>query len=1031
MTINISSLKYIVLLVFSFFSISTIAQSDFENLKPLSSIYETDSTWADSLMAGMNQEQRIAQLFMVAAYSNLGDAEEKKILNLIEQYNIGGLIFFQGNPLEQARLTNLYQSKSDCPLWIGIDAEYGLGARLDQTLKFPQQITIGAIQDNNLLFQLGKEMAAECRRLGVHVNFAPVLDINSNPKNPVINSRSYGENKYNVAAKGIAFSSGLQAGGVVAVGKHFPGHGDTDLDSHYDLPIVDRSRAMLEEQELYPFRRSIEAGIGGIMVAHLNVPALDKMMKVSTLSKPIVTDLLKHDLGFKGLVFTDALNMKGVRKYYKSGVVDAKAAIAGNDVLLFSEDVPKAIQEIKAAITRGELTQAEIDESCLKILKTKYWLGLNKYKPVCTEYLVSDLNVQQALNLRRKLIEEAITVVRNKNDLLPLERLDTLRIASVAMGENQPNDFQNYLGCYTHISCYQIDKDASKEQYDTLLSHLESYNLVIVSKHDSNRSASRKFGVTNQTVAFVNNLSKKTKVIFDLFASPYALNFYKELDKLEAILVSYEDNADAQIASAQIIFGGLAAKGHLPVSVNSDIEEGTGIYTEKNRLGYALAGQTGFDVAQFSKIDSIVEDAINAKATPGCQLVVAHKGRIIYNKAYGYHTYDKNIDVKTTDLYDLASVTKIIASLPILMQLVDEGKIDIDGQLGNYLTAAKGTNKDSLTLRRILAHEARLLPWKPFHREVIDTALLEGELFSKDSSSTYQIKLGRRLYANKNYKFRQGVFSTIQTEEFPSQVANNLYVKAGFNDTIYEQILASEYRKETGYKYSDLGFILLGKMFEEQLSSPMDVYLKNNFYNKIGAETLVYNPLHHFSFSRITPTQHDKFFRKQLIKGYVQDPTAALLAGVAGHAGLFGRATDVAKMMQMYLQKGSYGGVTFFQPETLDKFTSRAYFEGENRRGIGFDKPCLDPTDTKGPTTTKASLNSFGHTGFTGTMVWVDPDYELVYVFLSNRVYPDEWNTKLMRMDVRTKIQECLYDAIGSLEELDIDVKAMDITTIN
>ena len=1019
MIFKIPSLKHLALIALSLLSFSSIAQSDFVCSQPLDSIYSSDNSWADSIMSGMNQDQRIAQLFMVAAYSNKASTDEKSILNLIENYKIGGLIFFQGSPEEQARLTNLYQSKSDLPLWIGMDAEYGLGARLKQTLKFPQQITMGAVQDNNLLYQLGREMAVECRRMGIHVNFAPVLDVNSNPKNPVINSRSYGEGKLNVAEKGTAFAAGLQSGGVIAVGKHFPGHGDTDTDSHHDLPVVDHSRESLEALELYPFRKSVEAGIGGIMVAHLNVPALDKKAKAATLSYPIVTGLLKNDLGFKGLIFTDALNMQGVRKFYKPGEVDAKAAIAGNDVLLFSEDVPKAIHEIKEAIASGQLTQADINKSCLKILKAKQWLGLNHYKPLSSDRLWSGLNTQQGLILRRMLIENAMTVVKNENELLPLQRLDTLRIASVAMGAKKRNHFQEYMGRYTEIDYYQIDKNASQKQYNTLLKNLESYNLIIVSKHDSNLRASRKFGVTDQTVSFVNSLAKRKKVVFDLFASPYALGFYKKLNKLTATIVSYEDNVEAQKASAQIIFGGIGAKGRLPVSVNKNIPEGTGLDTEKNRLGYAYPEQTGFDGKQFEKVDSIVKDAIEKKATPGCQIMVAHKGRIIHEKAYGYHTYDKKVKVKTSDLYDLASVTKIAASLPVLMQLVDEGRIDIDGQLGDYMKSARGTNKDTLVLKKILAHEARLLPWKPFHREAVDTTRLRKDLFSRDSSKLYRIKVGNHLYINKNYKFRKKFFKNKASNEYPTQIAENLFVREGYSDTIYNQILSTDYREANGYKYSDLGFILLKKLLDEHLSCSMDAFVKKNIYQMIGAGTLGYHPRNRFSLARITPTQNDTFFRKQLIKGFVQDPTAAMLGGVAGHAGVFGSAGDLGKLMQMYLQKGTYGGVSFFSPQTVERFTSRAYPEGKNRRGVGFDKPFLDRTNNGGPTTTKASLNSFGHTGFTGTMVWVDPDYDLVYVFLSNRVYPDDWNTKLMKMDVRTKIQECLYDAITLPAEVD------------
>lgn len=1012
MILKISSLKHFVLGALSLLSFSSLAQSDFVSSQSLDSIYNTDSAWADSIMSGMNQDQRIAQLFMVAAYSNKASTDEKSILNLIEKYKIGGLIFFQGNPKEQVRLTNLYQSKSDLPLWIGMDAEYGLGARLKQTLKFPQQITMGAVQDNNLLYQLGKEMAVECRRLGVHVNFAPVLDVNSNPKNPVINSRSYGEGKINVAEKGVAFAAGLQNGGVIAVGKHFPGHGDTDTDSHHDLPVVDRSREQLEALELYPFRKSVDAGIGGIMVAHLNVPALDSKAKAASLSYPIVTDLLKNELGFDGLIFTDALNMQGVRKFYKPGEVDAKAAIAGNDVLLFSEDVPKAIHEIKEAIASGELAQADINRSCLKILKAKQWLGLNHFQPLSFDRLWSELNTQQGMILRRMLIENAITVVKNENELLPLKRLDTLRIASVAMGAKKRNHFQEYLGRYTEIDFYQIDKKASDKQYNTLLKNLESYNLIIVSKHDSDRRASRKFGVTDQTVSFVNKLSKRKKVIFDLFASPYALGFYKKLNKLEATMVSYEDNVETQKASAQIIFGGIGAKGRLPVSVNKNIPEGAGLDTKKNRLGYAYPEQTGFDSKQFGKVDSIVYDAIENKATPGCQILVAHKGRIIHEKAYGYHTYDEKVKVKTSDLYDLASVTKVTASLPVLMQLVDDGQIDIDGQLGDYMASARGTNKDTLVLRKILAHQARLLSWKPFHRDAVDTARLRKDLFSRDSSRLYRIKVGNHLYVNKNYKFRKKFFKHQASNNYPTQIAENLFIKEGYSDTIYKQILATDYREKNGYKYSDLGFVLMKKMLEEHLACTMEAYVKNNIYSMVGAGTLGYHPRNRFSLARIAPTQNDTFFRKQLIKGFVQDPTAAMLGGVAGHAGVFGSAGDLGKLMQMYLQKGSYGGVSFISSQTLDRFTSRAYPEGENRRGIGFDKPFLDNTDNGGPTTTKASPNSFGHTGYTGTMVWVDPDYDLVYVFLSNRVYPDDWNTKLMKLDVRTKIQECLYNAI-------------------
>lgn len=968
--------------------------------------------WADSILSSLNEEEKIAQLFMVAAYSNQGKQEMDKIANLVSKYQIGGIIFFQGAPGKQAELTNKYQSLAKVPLWIGMDAENGLGTRLKQTIRYPRQITLGAIQDNELIFQLGKQIGNECKRLGVHVNFSPVMDVNNNALNPVINSRSFGEDRFNVSNKSHAFATGMQKSGIVAVGKHFPGHGDTEADSHFELPLVDHHMARLDSIELFPFRLLIENGLGGIMVSHLNVPALDSVQKVATLSKPIVSNLLKEEMGFKGIVFTDALNMKGVSKYYSKGVVDAKALIAGNDVLLFTEDVAKAIKEIKLAIKNGELSQEEVDAKCLKILKAKHWLNLAKYKPIEMDHLWSGLNTQNGFLLRRKLTENAITLVKNDDDLIPLKRLDTLRIASIAMGVPIKNRFQEYLGRYADIDFFQIEKNASIESYFKLLNKLEKYNLVIVSKHDSDLRATRKFGITNQTIEFLSEISKRKKVIFDLFANPYGLGLYENTDKLKGIVVSYEDNREAQMASAQIIFGGLASKGKLPVSVGNSFSAGTGFETKHNRLGFSLPEQVGLKTLQLNVIDSIVKDAIKKKASPGCQILVARKGRIVFNKSYGHHTYSKKTKVRNRDIYDLASLTKVTATLPSLMQMCDEGWLDVDKTLGEYYSKAKKSDKDTLVLRKILAHEARLLSWKPFHWEAMDSASFDKELFNRRYSKRYSLKVADGLYIDRNYKLQKGIFSKLQSDEFPTLVAKGMYINKGYHDTIINQILATEYRETNGYKYSDLGFILMGELIKETSGKRIDQYVKRNFYDMLGASSLGYLPLKRFNVKRIVPTQNDKFFRKQWVKGYVHDPSSAMLGGVSGHAGVFGNASDLAKLIQMYLQGGTYGGEIYIGEETMNKFTSRAYPDTENRRGIGFDKPFYDTEDRGGPTCKQASELSFGHTGFTGTMVWVDPKYDLVYIFLSNRICPDESNTKLMKMDVRTKIQEQIYKSI-------------------
>ncbi|BAX80990.1 glycoside hydrolase family 3 N-terminal domain-containing protein [Labilibaculum antarcticum] len=1025
MTHIYSPQRLFIILILLANNIFVSAQSiPFEENRLIDRLSESNN-WADSILSTLSDDERIAQLFMVAAYSNKGTKESEKISNLVNKYQIGGIIFFQGEPGKQAELTNWYQSLAKVPLWIGMDAEIGLGARLKQTISYPRQIMLGAIQDDDLIFQLGKQIGIECQRLGVHVNFSPVMDVNNNPHNPVINSRSFGEDRYNVTNKSYAFASGMEKSGIIAVGKHFPGHGDTATDSHFELPLVDHSIERLDSIELFPFRYVINNGLAGIMVSHLNVPALDSLQKVATLSKPIVTHLLKEEMGFKGLIFTDALNMRGIRKFYKKGVVDAKALVAGNDVLLFTENVPIAVKEIKLALKSGELSWDQINEKCLKILKAKYWLNLNEYKPIDRNKLWSGLNTQQGFILRRELTEKAITLVKNDERLLPLKRLDTLRIASVAMGVSIRNRFQEYMGRYTDIDFFQIEKNASIESYSQLLKKLSGYNLVIVSKHDSDLRAAKKFGITNQTIEFLSELSKNQKVIFDLFANPYGLDLYEGTDRLKGILVSYEDNIETQMASAQIIFGGLASQGRLPVTVNERFPVGTGFETKHNRLGFSIPEQVGLNTLKLNVIDSIVHDAIKKKATPGCQILIARKGKVVFHKSYGHRTYEGKVEVRNPDIYDLASLTKIVATLPALMQLSDEGWINVDHSLGEYFSKAKGSNKDTLILRKILAHEARLLSYKPFQWEAVDSSSFDKDLFSRTFSKRYSLKVADKLYLDRNYKFKEGIFSHENSEEYPIQVANELFIHKGYHDTIINQILTSELRKSNGYKYSDLGFIMMGEMVKEISGESLDNYVKRHLYNMLGASSLGYNPLKRFNVDRIVPTQNDKFFRKQWIKAYVHDPTAAMLGGVSGHAGVFGNAGDLAKLGQMYLQEGTYGGETYISVETMNRFTSRAYPNSENRRGIGFDKPYYNPDEKGGPACEEASDLSFGHTGFTGTMIWVDPKYDLLYIFLSNRICPDEANTKLIDMDVRTKIQSQIYKSLIEEEKTDSEFITM------
>ena len=941
--------------------------------------------WADSVFNTLTPDQRIGQLFMVAAYSN-EKREEAQIKRLIDSCGIGGLIFFQGGPKRQASLTNYYQSVSKVKLLIAMDAEWGLDMRLDSTVRFPRQMTLGAIpsQADSLIYLMGREIARECKRLGIHVNFAPVVDINNNPRNPVISNRSFGENKFNVARKSLLYMKGLQDAGVLACAKHFPGHGDTDSDSHKTLPVISQSKERIDSLELFPFKQLFREGVGSVMVAHLYIPALDTTTnRASTLSPKIVTDLLKNELKFQGLIFTDALNMKGVTKFYKPGEVDAKALIAGNDVLLFSEDVPKAIVEIKNAISRGEITQDEIDKRCKKILLAKQWAGLNKYSPIDTTYLIHDLNSYRSEYLNILLAENSVTLLKNKNKLIPLVHLDTLRIASVSIGTNGSNKFQEMMGYYYPVKNFLLPKEPRQNEVDTLLKKLRDYNLVIICAASANNDPKRDFGITKQTVAFVKRVNLQSKTILAIFANAYSLQLFDGVaDSTDAIVMSYENNDYLMNLSAQMIFGGIAAKGKLPVTASQKFPLFSGISTaEPIRFKYTVPEDAGMDPKQLEWIDSIVTKGISDKAFPGCEVLLAKDKKIFYYKAFGYHTYENKRIVKKDDIYDLASVTKIGATTASVMKLVGEKKINVNDSLYRYLPWLDGTNKRNIVIREMMAHQAGLKDWIPFYLHTLE----KGD-------------------------YKPGIFNKTKSDEYPLRVAEKLYINKNYPDTIWKRIVESPVSEKHEYRYSDLGFLFMQKIVEQTSGIALNDFAYQNFYKPLGLPTMGFRPRERFELKRIVPTEYDIKFRKQLVHGDVHDPASAMLGGVAGHAGLFSDANDLAVMMQLFLQKGEYGGKRYLDTAVVSEFT-KCQFCKDNRRALGFDKPETNPTKDS-PICDCVSYMSFGHQGFTGTITWADPEKQLVYVFLSNRVYPDAENNKLTKMGIRSAILRTVYGAM-------------------
>ena len=936
-----------------------------------------ENKWVDSVYNQMTFNEKVGQLFMVACYSNKDTIHTNAIEKLVRNYNIGGLIFFQGGPKRQARLTNKYQALSKVPLFIGIDAEWGLSMRLDSTFRYPFNMTLGAIKDLKLVEQVGVSMAKESKRLGVHFNFSPVLDINTNPKNPIIGYRSFGENKVNVTEHAIALMNGVQSQGVFSTGKHFPGHGDTSTDSHSTLPVVNATLDHIEKVELYPYKRMFDEGLVSVMVAHLNVPSLEPREGYPTsISYSVVNNLLKEQLGFDGLIFTDALNMKGASNFKKPGDIDLEAFLAGNDILLFAENVPLAVEKISSGYRDGLISENRLAESVKKILHYKFKAGLNNYKPVEGINIHNDLNPRSNLDLQYQLYENAITVVKNQDAILPIKNLNQ-KIAYVKMGDDTNSSFVSTLNKYTEVT------EVFDANSDSLMTKLNDYETVIIGYHKSDKSWWKSPELSETELQIINRIATQKKVILDCFAKPYSLSNIANFEPIEAVVVSYQNGTVVQEVSAELLFGAIDAKGKLPVSINETFKAGDGIATEKlNRLGFTTPENVGMSSEKLNQIEKLAQKAIDGKMAPGMQILVARKGKVIYQKSFGSHTYDTATKVKNTDLYDVASLTKIVATLPNVMQVYDKKKVNLETTLGEMLPIFKASNKEQITFKELLSHYGRMQAWIPFYKATVDSSKMPMEKY----------------------------YRKVATQGFTKRVSDSLFLRDDYHDTIMKKIINSPLMDKKEYRYSDFTFIILKQYLEKITGKPLDELAYNNFYKTIGMNNTLYNPLQKLDKKVIVPTEIDTYFRHDTIQGYVHDMEAAMENGVGGHAGIFSNAMDVAKMMQLFLQKGNYGNQQYFSEATFTDFNTCWYCTEGNRRGLGFDKPQLG---SAGPTCGCVSMSSFGHTGFTGTIAWADPATDIVYVFLSNRTYPDSnLPNKLSKENIREDIQKVIQDAI-------------------
>lgn len=964
-------MKRIVVLLIPFIVFSVVTQAQVSPAEK----------WADSVMATLSPEQRIAQLMVLRLTGIDGNRKpvyyDSLVGEKVKQYNIGGVCLFQGNPVKQATIINKLQALAKTPIMVTIDAEWGVGMRLlDSVQPLPHQMMLGAMQDARIVYQYGQLVADQCKRLGIQVNYAPVVDVNNNPNNPVINDRSFGEDKNKVAAFGVAYMKGMQDAGVMACAKHFPGHGDVAVDSHYDLPVIKKSMEQLDSLELYPFKTLFKEGVGSVMIAHLYIPAIDSQTnRATSISKNNVTGLMRNQLGFQGLTFTDALEMQGVQKYYPGGAASVESIIAGNDMLCLPGDVDQTIDKIKAAIKDKRLSWADIDYHCRRVLVAKFNYGMNAVKPVDLANITVDLN-NGIPEMKKLVAENALTLLNQTSGFFPLKvpGKEEDAVAYIGIGISSENEMSKRLAKEYNAKAFYFGYKDDSDKIKTIIGLVKDYKKVIIGVHNYSRRPDNNFGISSAAISLVKQLQQNKSTAVFVFGNPYAI---KNVCDAKNLVACYEDDAIVQTAAADFIAGKFTAKGTLPVTVCDQYRFGSGIVSTAN-----LPIQTD----KFKAIDSIAAAAIEKGATPGCVVMAVKDGKIIFHKAYGHFAYDNAENVPIDAAFDMASVTKICATTISIMKLYEQGKISLTKKLVDYLPLVKGTNKENLVIEDILLHQAGLAAFIPFFRETMDTAT--GKIFTK-------------------------YYSTVKSDSFNIPVATNLFLRSDWNDTMFQRILESPLGPKGKYVYSDNDFIFLGKIVEAISGMPLDKYVQQEFYKPMALATAGFKPKDYVKLDKIAPTEQEPYFRNQLIRGYVHDPGAAMFGGVAGHAGLFSSAYDIAAIMQMLMNGGTFNGKRYLKKETIDLFNE--YHSTISRRGLGFDKPEKDNYKRPEPyPCLSASPKTFGHTGFTGTCTWADPQYNLVYVFLSNRVSPNGTNPLLGNLNVRPSIQEAIYAAIGA-----------------
>ena len=942
------------------------------------------SAWADSVLKSLTPEEKIAQLIMVRLSSidlrtRIVSFYDTTVERDIQKFNIGGICLFQGAPVKQAALINKFQAMAKTPILMAIDGETGVGMRLDSVVPLPKMMMLGALRDSSIAFRYGQWVAAQCKQLGLQINFAPVADVNNNPNNPVINDRSFGENKEKVATMAVQYMLGMKSGGIMGSAKHFPGHGDVDVDSHLSMPVISKSREQLNNLELYPFRRLFDAGVGSAMVGHLFIPVIDSNAnRASSISPKIVTGLLRDEMGFKGLTFTDALEMKGVAEAFPNGGAGVESLVAGNDMLCLPGDVETVINKVKEAIAANRISWQDVEAHARKILIAKYESGLTKWKPVSLEGLTERLNAESDA-LKKEVAEKAITLAKyDDKKSFPITGMmgdgnwekAGAKIALLDVAKNRNTAFALAMRRQYNADVFMFDHGMTAQQADSLYSIIKGYGQVMMAIHELPRYPANNFNMSAASVELINRIGNNHASNLFIFGNPYAA---KSFCGLKNIIIGYDDDPITQETGARMLAGEISPEGQLPVTICEALPAGKGeiVLTNKatTQKNTAVNVSKRFASEDFQSkipgIDAVINDAINRKAMPGAALLVLKDGKVVLEKTYGNLSYNSLEKVSQETVWDMASVTKICATTLSVMKLYDEGKIELNKTLGDYLPWVKGTNKEKLVIRDILLHEAGLKAWIPFYKEIADSVTM---------------------------KALPGYFSKKQSGRFGIKVDDSLYMRTDWRDTMISRILTSTVDNRKNYIYSDNDFIFMGEIVKAVSGQSLDQYTWNHFYRPLGFRSTGFNPTAYINKKTIAPTEQDPYFRERLVRGYVHDPGAAMFGGVSGHAGLFSNAYEIAILMQLVMNKGELNGKRFFKTSTVDLFT--AYQSKISRRGLGFDKPEKDNATRKQPYPALAlSDKAFGHTGFTGTCAWADPEKGIVFVLHANRVHPEAKNT--------------------------------------